>query len=81
MEKCTHLKYSAADVPVTAVTPDPKLSVVVSLTVRYPIPARDTKKGTTKQQQNFPAIFTKDFSFVTSKNVHLNKYCGCHLVD
>lgn len=44
MEKCTHLKYSAADVPVTAVTPDPKLSVVVSLTVRYPIPSRDKKK-------------------------------------
>lgn len=31
------LQYSAADVSVTALTPDPKLSVVVSLTVRYPI--------------------------------------------
>lgn len=44
MEKCTHLKYSAADVPAAAVTPDPKLSVVVSLTVRNPIPARDREE-------------------------------------
>lgn len=36
-EKCTHLKYFATYVPVTALTPDPKLTVVVSLTVRYPI--------------------------------------------
>lgn len=36
-KKCTHLKYFATYVPVTALTPDPKLTVVVSLTVRYPI--------------------------------------------
>lgn len=45
---CAHLKNSAADVPVTAVTPDPKLSVVVRLTVRYPIPARDKQTNKNK---------------------------------
>lgn len=41
----THLKNAAADEPVTAVTPDPKLSMVVSLTVRNPISA-DRKRKT-----------------------------------
>lgn len=40
IKKSTHLENPAADVPAAAVTPDPKLSVVVALTVRYPIPVK-----------------------------------------
>lgn len=46
--KCSHLQHSAADEPVTAPTPDPKLSVVVSLTIRFPISVKNRRNDRIK---------------------------------
>lgn len=46
-ERCSHLENSAADEPAAAVAPDPKLSVVVRLAVRNPVPAGETHKHNT----------------------------------
>lgn len=41
---CIHLQDAAADVPAAAVAPDPELGMVVGLTVRNPVPARDREE-------------------------------------
>lgn len=57
MDKWVYLKYSPTDVPTAALTPDPKLSVVVGLTVRDPIPTRNRKKQLIYPVTNFLLMF------------------------
>lgn len=59
-ERCSHLENSAADEPAAAVAPDPKLSVVVRLAVRNPVPAGEntqTQHGVTLDPGSLELFF------------------------
>lgn len=69
--KFPHLQYSAADVPVTGLAPDPELCVVVGLTVRCPVPARGREETVCQFKcASFFDAFSKVLVIITTIESH-----------